>query len=1002
MRRDIAAAVAEANAFVRTLVILWICAVVALAVRDVQAEPSLLAPAFANDYTSTSWGLDDGLSDSQVCGVIQGQDGYLWVVTARSLLRFDGRGFANVALPSQTAVGRNEGVFQDSRGGVWVFGYLGVVRHEKGVWWQSEKGGVPRGRVTSVAETADGTVYFSQERRVFAWHNGDVKAVLDASAFPEESVGVRQMVVCDGGTLWMAVGYGLWRWVPESGQPPERMTGIRSEWVLGIDADGALVAHGSFVCMRRVGERWERMPMEGAVSARCLLAMPDKTLWLGHDAGIDVFAGGTWHGHGSGFPYGATPVLDFARDREGNVWLATSGQLIRISRRVLRPVPIRGLADRRVSAVWVESDGRAWAGLHTGGLAVGNWIRLEPQRINDSDFARVVPQALYVQSGGTVWCGGADGNVWRVSGSAAERIDSANAGAVHAIAGLGGVPLWVATSRGLLTQDPDKGHFEELAWPVDPVLSLWLERDGVLWVGHESLGLAVLYSGVRDDFLPDTALPGRAVRTLYRDSDGVLWIGGQSGLARWANGSKFVFRREHGLWNESVRQIAEDAGGGLWIGSADGLMRIEKRDLAAVADGRAARLAVRTFGTEAGFGRDKACVGGVFFPVHDPHYDRLWFPTAEGLYTVETRALPPLRPAPEVRVTAVGAGRLVRPRVTDRLHTGLPDAPRDVMVGYTALDFTAPERVGFRYELKGPVVQHCAWTETRRVRFERLPPGSYRFRVMACNGDGVWNMDGATAEWEIKPFFWETVWFKLACLFIGGCVLAGAAVFSERRRMRQRLLAAARREELSNERARIARDLHDEIGAKLTKLALLGDMAAEDAKDNPVLRRVVEEMAGAARLTHRAFDEIVWSVSPRNDTVRRLSHYMCKYAEEFFAKTEVRCLCYLPNDLPDMPLHPRCRHQMFLAVKEGLNNVLKHASARQVTINVMLRGGCLRVEVTDDGQGFDLDEIGEVGEGIRNMQERMKAARGQMFMQSKRANGTCLVFEMPVDKEVRE
>jgi hypothetical protein len=91
------------------------------------------------------------------------------------------------------------------------------------------------------------------------------------------------------------------------------------------------------------------------------------------------------------------------------------------------------------------------------------------------------------------------------------------------------------------------------------------------------------------------------------------------------------------------------------------------------------------------------------------------------------------------------------------------------------------------------------------------------------------------------------------------------------------------------------------------------------AKDNPALRREVEEMAGAARLTHRAFDEIVWSVSPRNDTVRRLSHYICKYAEEFFAKTEVKCLCILPNDLPDMPLHPRCRHQMFLAVKEGLN-----------------------------------------------------------------------------------
>lgn len=965
------------------------------------AAPSLLPPALAQAYTVQEWTLDDGLPDSQVCGVVQGQDGYLWLATARFLLRFDGRTFVNVDLPAQTAVGRNEGIFQDSCGGLWVYGYLGAVRYAEGGWWQSEKAGVPRGRVTAVTEAADGTVYFSQESRVYAWRGGKVETVLVAEDFPEESAGIRQMAVCTDGSLWLGVGYGLWRWEPGTGQRPERMTDIRSEWVLGVDADGALVAHGSFVCLRRVGDGWERLPLGGPVSARCLLALPDNTLWLGHDAGIDIFAGGKWHGHGLGFPYGATPVLGFARDREDNVWLATSGRLIRVRRRVLRHVPVRGLPDDRVSVVWAESDGSVWAGISSGGIATGDASGLKPLQIDEPDFARVVPQALYRQAGGTLWSGGADGNLWRVGDQAAERVDCAYAGGLRAIVGLGGVPLWVATVRGLLAYDTDKGSIEELAWPDDPVLALWLERDGVLWVGHESLGLAVLYSGVRDDFLPDTALPGRTVRTIYRDSEGVLWIGGQSGLARWDNGSKFVFRREHGLWNASVRQIAEDAGGGLWVGTADGLMRIEKRNLAAVAEGREPRLAVRTFGAEAGLGRDTACVGGVFFPVHDPPYDRLWFPTEAGLFTVETRALPLPRPAPEVRLTTVGLGRLAVTRSVGRVVTGALDAPRDVLIDYTALDFTTPERVWFRHELTGPVAQRSGWTEERRIRFERLPPGAYRFLVRACNGDGVWNTQGTAFEWTVHPFFWETAWFRILCLCAGGCVLVVMVLSAERRRVRMRLAAAARQEELSVERARIARDLHDEIGAKLTKLALLGDMAAEDAKENPVLRREVEEMAGAARATHRAFDEIVWSVSPRNDTVRRLSHYICKYAEEFFAKTEVRCLCYLPNDLPDTPLHTRCRHQMFLAVKEGLNNALKYARARQVTIKVILPGGCLRVEVADDGCGFNLDEAGEAGEGIRNMQERMRAVGGTLNIQSASGAGTRLVFEMPTGGEVR-
>ncbi|MDD4102783.1 MAG: two-component regulator propeller domain-containing protein [Kiritimatiellae bacterium] len=961
----------------------------------------LLPPDLAGDYTVRQWTLDNGLPDSQVCGVVQGADGYLWLATARFLLRFDGRTFVNVALPAQTAVGRNEGVFKDSRGGLWVYGYLGAVRYYDGVWWQSEQGGIPRGRITSVVESADGTVYFSQESRVYAWREGRVAAVLSDVDFPDESFGVRQMVVGEGGAMWLAVGYGLWRWMPDAEKSPERMTDIRSEWVLGIDADGALVAHGSFVCLRRAGDNWERMPLDGPVSARCLMALPDKTMWLGHDAGIDVFSGGKWHGHGSGFPYGATTVMGLARDREDNVWLATSGSLLRVRRSVLRPVPVRGMLDGRVSAVWAESDGHVWAGLRSGGIATGQSAGLTRMRIGDPDFDRVVPQALYRQTDGVLWCGGADGNLWKIVDQTAERVDCANAGGLRAITGMGGVPLWVATSRGLLAYDTDKGSIEELAWPSDPVLSLWLERDGVLCVGHESLGLAILYSGVRDDFLPETALPGRAVRALYRDSDGVLWIGGQEGLARWDNGSKFVFRREHGLWNASVRQIAEDAGGGLWVGAADGLMRIEKRDLAAVAEGRESWLAVRTFGAESGLDGDVACVGGVFFPVHDPPYDRLWFPTEGGLFTVETRSLPPPRPPPEVRLTSVGMGRLTVARTDGIQRVALTDAPRDVQIDYAALDFTTPERIWFRHELTGPVSQRSGWTEERSVRFERLPPGTYRFRVMACNGDGVWNTQGAAFEWTAQPFFWETALFRIMCLCAGGFTLVLLVLSAERRRVRLRLAAAARKEELSNERARIARDLHDEIGAKLTKLALLGDMAAEDATDNPSLRREVEEMSVAARATHRAFDEIVWSVSPRNDTVRRLSHYICKYAEEFFSGTPVECRCYLPKELPDAKLHPRSRHQMFLAVKEGLNNVLKHARARQVAITVSLQDGRLRVEVADDGGGFDLEAAGEAGEGIRNMRERMVAVGGTFDIVSGSGSGTTLVFEMPKGRETR-
>lgn len=201
---------------------------------------------------------------------------------------------------------------------------------------------------------------------------------------------------------------------------------------------------------------------------------------------------------------------------------------------------------------------------------------------------------------------------------------------------------------------------------------------------------------------------------------------------------------------------------------------------------------------------------------------------------------------------------------------------------------------------------------------------------------------------------------------------------------------------LNQERTRIARDLHDEIGAKLSRISLLGAMATEDAKIDGPLRREVEEMADTARATHRAFAEIVWAVNPRNDTVRSLAHYICRHAEEFFDGSPVSCLFSLPDALSDLPVQPKPRHQLFLAVKEGLNNILKHAAATQVNIAIRLTDTGLGVELSDNGRGFDPALKSARGDGLRNMHERMRDAGGTLSLVSNSGVGTRLTFEIPL------
>jgi len=971
-----------------------------LAASAESGEETLLPSDTVGAYAVRRWTLDDGLPDSLVCGVASGRDGYVWLATARYLVRFDGLSFVPIAAPVST--GRNEGLFQDSDAGLWLYGSFGAVRYRGGGWWQPGENahGALSGRVYSVTEGKGRVLFFAQESAVYEWRDGVVRLVLARSAFPNETGRFRQLVWGDDGGLWLVVGNGLYRWFPGGAAQPVRMTGLRADWVLSAASGRPVVAYGAGICLRRRGDRWERLPDVRAVSARCVQEMQDGALWVGHDAGVDVFCGNAWHMQTHVAQRSPLQVLGIAADRENNSWLATADGLVRLRRRVMQNVFARtesGHSD--VSALWAESGGRVWAVLRSGILSAGDAGGLDPLLVPPG-FSDVSPNALYRESNGTLWCGCSGGFLWSLQNQSLQRTEGAYADDVRAMAGRGGAPLWVATRRGVLALDVERNVLKETDWPHDPVLSLWLDPNGTLWVGHESLGLAVRQPGGKIVFAEESAVPGRTVRALYRDRDGILWIGGSEGLARWEGERRFVFRRSHGLWSESVRQIAEDGIGYLWLGTADGIERIAKQDLADVASGRKNVLPVRTFGAESGMD-NTSCVGGVFFPNGEPPGDRLWFPTLGGLVTVETRLLPPIRPAPVIRLTALELGRRVE--LCSPPDSGVAVGrrgnavdPRDVGIAFTALDFSTPERVRFRYELSGPVRQQSGLTEERRAVFSRLPPGDYVFRVTACNGDGVWQSSGATVAWTVRPFFWETVWFRIGCLILGVGIVGLVVRAWERRRVRRRLDAAKREQGLARERARIARDLHDEIGAKLTRLTLLGAMAAEDAKDDEPLRREVSEMADTARETHRAFDEIVWSVSPRNDTVRSLSHYICKYAEEFFAGTDVLCHCRLPDELADRPIDPQNRHQMFLAVKESLHNVLKHAGAKRVRLEIGLTDGRLRVEVDDDGGGFDPVAAGSQGDGLRNMQERMKAVGGKLVIESGAGKGTRLVFDMPV------
>jgi signal transduction histidine kinase len=244
-----------------------------------------------------------------------------------------------------------------------------------------------------------------------------------------------------------------------------------------------------------------------------------------------------------------------------------------------------------------------------------------------------------------------------------------------------------------------------------------------------------------------------------------------------------------------------------------------------------------------------------------------------------------------------------------------------------------------------------------------------------------------------------TWWFlTLVGLALIGAIALTVHYFSTQKLQRQ-LAVLKQQEALELERARIARDLHDQLGANLTQVALLGELAESD-KDLPAeVEDHAKQISQTARETTKALDEIVWAVNPSNDTLDSLITYLCKYAQEYFEMAKLRYRIDVPTQLPKVTLPPEVRHNVFLAAKEAIHNVVKHAQASSVWIRLKLEAERFTLEVEDDGRGLAGLETKSGRNGLRNMQKRMEDIGGSFAIGPARERGAIARLTGPIRHE---
>lgn len=971
------------------------------------------------------WQVEDGLPDSTINTILQDRTGYLWVGTNRGLARFDGMRFLNFdsSVTEGLAGNRISCLMEDSAGNLWI---------------GTRGGGI--------------SVYRGQR---FFNIGTKVGRTLSVTAMAQDGAGKIRIATTDGG-WWEAVISGSGA---VDLRPSAFTGGLRSNGFTGIAGDVPLAQmlvrdHEGMVWGAITGglSHLADGGWSAPVAVPGLLmfqAKRDGGLWLADRKGLETWSSGTGLKRlgnlPSEGPFGSGHwAKTIFEDHSGTLWLGTvqNGLLWRLpDGRWENPVKYGGLFQNAISCITEDRQGSIWIGTDNGGLYRLR-ERLASVLVLPNSPTQTNVLSLFRSHDGTTWIGtGGDGLYHCQDGALThygtdEGVLDGNVTAV--VEDRHGV-LWLGTEGGLFNNQGGKFHRVTYAGPMPKVvLSLFEDSGGRIWaLGYGSFGAVGEDEGevkwyTRDDGLtsPDVrtmvedghggywlgtvggglhhlkdgrlepykleGLDCRNVVSLLRDREGTLWICTyEEGLAWIKDGKAMKVTTADGLASNIIGHLAEDRDGGLWATSVRGLMRIRKSDLLSYRAGQERPLAVMTFGVHEGM-YTQPCSGGTEPCLSWDAEGRLWVPNMKAVAIVDVNkvisAEPERIPVLIEDLQVNGVDRASSPEEAAEI----PYDRNRIDFHYASLDLAAAESVRFRYKLEGWDTEWVNAGLERVAHYAALPAGNYRFRMMAGGRSGTWTEAATPVDLKIVPRIWQRGWFLLS---IGALVLGATAVATRliyKKRVRRELDRLRQIHLVEQERVRIARDIHDELGASLAQIALLADMGEAGLDNSEKARRNLNTIARRSRSAVVSLDEIVWAVNPENDTLQRVVDYLCRMANEASEESPIRCLTDAPQGLPMIPVSADARHNLTLAVREAITNAQNHSGATEINLHVAWNAPVLSVEVVDNGHGFDVQSPGGHGNGLENQRARMKQIGGSVELES-RPTGVRLIFRVNLE-----
>jgi len=970
-----------------------------------------------SQYGHSVWRLQDGYFGGAVLEITQTADGYIWIGSETGLYRFDGVRFVQWRAQSDkvSTLSHVTGLQGAQDGSLWIRTNddLAHVVNDRLIRFQENEGWM----VLGVIQDQDGKIWFSRFRVSDVTH--PLCQVLDSGVrcYGREDglelTSANNLFARDSsGAFWMGDGTEITRWRPGESKTVFRPESLHfNEGNLGISAlvpetDGSLWV-GMAMSGRGAGlqrlvngtfQPFRSRELNGeTLEVLCLLKDRQNSLWVGTSQGLYKIHGTKVDHYGTAEGLSSDYINWIFEDREGNLWVTTSQGLDMFRDLRMNSISKRqGLIEDGVESVAASRAGSVWIG--TARLQV-----LDPHGISlgpGSSLPGNLVTSLFVDHSDRLWMGFMNRLYVNERGSLREvtKQDGSALGMAMGITEDNEYNIWVETKGnssdppGTLVRIQNVKVTQEFPSPTLPLArKIVADHQGGIWLGLMTGDLARYRDG-QISVVKFANHPTSRVVAITATSDDSILGATDFGVVGWKDGKQQILTVQNGLPCNSVSALISDDAENLWLLAQCGLIEIPKEQMQLWWEHAERKLTLRVFdaldGVQPGLGH--------FNNSAKTPDGRLWFANGIVLQVINPAHMSDNQQPPPVRVEQIIADRR---SYSPQTGVTVPPRTRDLEIDYTALRYAVPQKVRFRYKLEN---RDADWQEpgTRRQAFYNdLRPGSYRFHVIACNDDGVWNESGASLNFSILPAYYQRAWFRASCA--GVFLLFMWAIYEFRVRQLHRQFAISLDARVQ-ERTRIARELHDTLLQSFNALLLRFQTAADLLSTRPdearrTLDSTIDQTAQALIEGRDAVQQLRSTNLGTNDLVNALGSLGQALAAD--GSNRDAPAFHLEVEGTPQDLLPITRDEVYRITGEALRNAFRHARARRIEVDIRYDRRQLRLQIRDDGQGIDpqlLRTDGLSGHyGLRGMRERAQSLGGELTIWSEVNAGTEIDLTVP-------